>query len=130
MKNKKLLVGLSVGLAILIAIFAIVLVTNKPETTKGQKNIDVTIVYADKTTKVLDFETDAEFLGDVLFEEGLVTEEEYKAGYYTVVDGIKADYNVDQSWWCVTKDGEMTMVGMNELALADGDKYEITYTIG
>lgn len=130
MKNKKLLVGLSVGLAILIAIFAIVLVTNKPETTKGQKNIDVTIVYADKTTKVLDFETDAEFLGDVLFEEGLVTEEEYKAGYYTVVDGIKADYNVDQSWWCVTKDGEMTMVGMNELALSDGDKYEITYTIG
>lgn len=130
MKNKKLLVGLSVGLAILIAIFAIVLVTNKPETTKGQKNIDVTIVYADKTTKVLDFETDAEFLGDVLFEEGLVNAEEYKAGYYTVVDGIKADYNVDQSWWCVTKDGEMTMVGMNELALADGDKYEITYTIG
>ena len=130
MKNKKVVVGLSVGLAVLIAVFAIIFVANKPNTTEGQKNIDVTIVYADKTTKELDFKTDAEFLADVLFEEGLVTEEEYKSGYYTIIDGVTADYNVDQSWWCITKDGEMTMVGMNELALADGDKYEITYTIG
>lgn len=130
MKNKNLVVGLSVGLVVLIAVFAIVFVTNRPEITDGQKNIDVTIVYADKETKELNINTDAEFLSDALFEKGLVTEAEYKAGYYTVIDGVTADYNVDKAWWCITKDGEMTMKGMNELAIVDGDKYEITYTIG
>lgn len=130
MKNKKLVVGLSVFLVVLIAAFAIVFVKNRPDTAKGQKNIDVTIVYADKTTKDLDLKTDAEFLADALFEEKLITETEYKTGYYTEIDGVKADYDKDKAWWCVTKSGEMTMVGMNELPLSDGDKYEITYTIG
>ena len=129
MKNKKLVVGLSALLVVLISVFTIVLVTNRPDTEKGKKNIDVTIVYADKTSKELDINIDAEYLADALFEKKIITEEEYKSGFYTVIDGVKADYNVDKSWWCVTKGGEMTSVGMNELALADGDKYEITYTI-
>lgn len=130
MKNKKLVVGLSVALVVLIAVFAVVFVTNRPETEDGKKNIDVTIVYADKTSKDLDIDTDAEFLADALLEEGIVTKAEYDSGFYTEIDGVKADYNVDQSWWCVTKDGEMTTVGMNEVAIADGDKYELTYTVG
>ena len=129
MKNKKLVVGLSAFLVVLVAVFAIVFLTNKPDTTEGQKNIDVTIVYADKETKELDINTDAEFLADALFEEKIITEAEYKSGFYTEIDGVKADFNKDGAWWCVTKGGEMTSVGMNELALTDGDKYEITYTI-
>lgn len=129
MKNKKLVVGLSAFLVVLVAVFAIVFVINKPDTTEGQKNIDVTIVYADKETKELDINTDAEFLADALFEEKIITEAEYKSGFYTEIDGVKADFNKDGAWWCVTKGGEMTSVGMNELALTDGDKYEITYTI-
>ena len=130
MKNKKLVIGLTALLVVLIAVFAVVFISNRPETEDGKKNIDVTIVYADKTAKDLDIETDAEFLADALYQEGIVTKAEYDSGFYTEIDGVKADYNVDKSWWCVTKDGEMTSVGMNELALADGDKYEITYTIG
>lgn len=130
MKNKKLVVGLSVALVVLIAVFAVVFIANRPETDDGKKNIDVTIVYADKTSKDLDIDTDAEFLADALFEEGIITETEYDSGFYTEIDGVKADFNVDKAWWCVTKDGEMTSVGMNELPLSDGDKYEITYTIG
>ena len=129
MKNKKLVVGLSAFLVVLVAVFAIAFLTNKPDTTEGQKNIDVTIVYADKETKELDINTDAEFLADALFEEKIITEAEYKSGFYTEIDGVKADFNKDGAWWCVTKGGEMTSVGMNELALTDGDKYEITYTI-
>lgn len=129
MKNKKLLIGLSATLAVLIAVVGIVVVVFKPEGQAGNKNVDVTIVYKDKTEKNYELKTDAEFLADALLEKELITEEEYKSGYYTVIDGVTADYNVDKSWWCVTKDGEMTNVGMNELALSDGDAYEITYTI-
>lgn len=130
MKNKKLVVGLSVALVVLIAVLAVVFIANRPETDDGKKNIDVTIVYADKTSKDLDIDTDAEFLADALFEEGIITETEYDSGFYTEIDGVKADFNVDKAWWCVTKDGEMTSVGMNKLPILDGDKYEITYTIG
>ena len=129
MKNKKLLIGLSVALAVLIALVAIIITVFKPQGTEGAKSVEVTVVFNDKTEKNYELKTDAEFLADALFEKGLITEEEYKSGYYTVIDGVTADYNVDKSWWCVTKDGEMTNVGMNELALSDGDSYEITYTI-
>ena len=130
MKNKRLIIGLAVGLAVLIAVFAGVYFVTRSETEEGAKNISVTVVYKDKTDKEYKINTDAEYLSDALLEENLVTEEEHNGtGMYTVIDGEKADYSVDQSWWCVTKDGEMTSAGMDELAISDGDKYEITYTI-
>ena len=30
----------------------------------------------------------------------------------------------------ITKDGEMTSKGMNELPVSEGDRYEAVYTIG
>ena len=130
MKNKKLIIGLAIGLIVLIAAFAGVYVATRPEANEGAKNISVTVVYKDKTDKELKINTDAKSLSDALLEEKIVTEEEHNGeGMYTVIDGEKADYSVDQSWWCVTKDGEMTNEGMDTLVIADGDKYEITYTI-
>ena len=130
MKNKKLIIGLAIGLVALIAIFAGVYIATRPDANEGEKNISVTVVYKDKTDKEFKINTDAEYLSDALLEEKLVTEEEHNGdGMYTVIDGEKADYNVDQSWWCVTKDGEITNEGMDTLVIADGDKYEITYTI-
>ena len=113
----------------IIAVFAAVVIATKPATVQGAKEITVTVVSKDKSSKVIDIDTDAEFLGDALYEEKIVNEEEYKSGFYTVINGEKADYNVDKSWWCVTKNGEMTSVGMNEQSILDGDKFEITYTI-
>lgn len=130
MKNKKLIIGLSVVVTVLIAVFASIMIITKPDTNDGSKNIEVTVVYKDETSKEFKISTDAEYLGDALFEEKLVTEAEYESGFYTEINGVKADFNVDQSWWCVTKDGEMTSVGMNEQVIADGDEFEITYTIG
>ncbi len=130
MKNRKLIIGLAIGLIAIIALFAGVYFATRPETNDGAKSISVTVVYKDKTDKEFNIKTDAEYLSDALLAEGLVTEDEHNGdGMYTIIDGEKADYNVDQSWWCVTKDGEMTNAGMDDLTLADGDKYEITYTI-
>ncbi len=130
MKNKKLIVGLAVVAAVLIAVFSAIMIIAKPKTNEGAKNIEVTVVFKDETSKEFKISTDAEYLADALFEEELVTEAEYMAGYYTEINGVKADFSADQSWWCVTKDGEMTSVGMNEQVIADGDEFEITYTIG
>ena len=131
MKQKKLIVGLAAALAVLIAAVGIVLIVTKPDTVAGDKSISVEVVFKDKSEKKLEIKTDAEYLGEALYENDkeIFTEEEYKSGYYTVIYGEKADFNVDKGWWCVTKDGEMTTVGMNDQPIADGDKFEITYKI-
>ena len=132
MKNKKLVVILSVVLAVLIAAFAGVYFLTRPETQDGAKEITVTVVYKDKTEKEYSIDTDAEYLSDALLAEDLIEQEEYDAGtgMYTVIDGVKADYSVDEGWWLIAKNGEDAAVGMDELTLADGDEFTITYKTG
>ena len=65
---------------------------------------------------------------DALFEKGLVTEDEHKSGFYSYIDGVRADYTLDKCWWSFSKDGKDVMVGANDLKIADGDKFEITNT--
>lgn len=127
MKNKKLILGLGAVLIVLIAVFTAVFCLNRPETVKGSKKIGVTVVFADKTEKEYEIHTDAEYLADALLEEGVI-EEKATDGMYTVIAGERADYTLDNSWWCVTKGGKMTSVGMNEQPIADGDSFEITNT--
>ena len=89
-------------------------------------SITVDIVDNKGETTTLNIKTTETYLADALVDEDII---EYASdGLYTTVNGITADYNVDGSWWCVTKDGTMTTEGMNDLELKDGDKYEITYT--
>lgn len=123
-----------INLKSIIAIFMIVALTLTalagctPEVQQGEKDITVSIVYKDGNSKDLEINTDAEYLANALAEEGII--EYADDGFYTTVDGVTADYNADKGWWCVTKDGVMTTEGMNALVIADGDKFEITYTIG
>lgn len=127
MKNKKLVIGLAIVLAVLIAVFAGIFIATRPETQDGAKTVDVTVIFADKSEKEYEIKTDAEYLADALLEEKIITEKATD-GMYTVIAGERADYTLDGSWWCVTKDGEQTQVGMNEQPVADGDNFEITNT--
>ena len=97
---------------------------------QAEEKISVTVLVVDKdgNTETFNLKTNKTSLADALVEEGII---EYASdGFYTTVNGITADFSKDGGWWCVTKDGKMTTKGMNDLKLADGDKYEITYTIG
>jgi len=128
MKKKGLIITLSVILVAIIAVFGVLLATNKLDFQKGDKNITVTVVYENKIEKEFKILTGAKNLGDALLEKGLVTKEEHKTGYYQSIDSIRADYTLDKAWWCFTKDGEEITVGANELPIADGDSFEITHT--
>ena len=64
-----------------------------------------------------------------LVEAGLISEEEAAAGFVTTVNGETADWDKDQAWWCLTDaTGEMTTVGVADIALHGGDSYAFTYT--
>ena len=68
-------------------------------------------------------------LRQALEAEGLIAGDESQYGLYVkVVDGITADYDVDGSWWSLSKDGEMLMTGVDSTPIADGDHFDFTYT--
>ena len=137
MKNKNILTKiLALALVVLMAVFTFA-ACGKADTNSDLDStasetktisITVTVVAADKTEKVFNIETTKKNLGDALFQEGLVTEDEHKSGYYNYIDGVRADYTKDGAWWCFTKGGETVMVGANDLKITDGDKFEITNT--
>ena len=128
MTQKRICLKPFIAMFLLIAISLTSLAGCAPQVQAGEKDISVTIVYKDGSSKDLEINTDAEYLADALVEEGII--EYADDGFYTTVDGVTADYSVDKGWWCVTKGGVMTTDGLNTLVIADGDKFEITYTIG
>lgn len=127
MKNKRLILGLSIGLVVLIALFSALFILNRPDTEEGSKQIGVTVVFADKSEKEYTIKTDAEYLADALLEEKII-EEKSKDGMYTVIAGERADYTLDGSWWCLSVNGKMASVGINDQPVTDGENYELTNT--
>ena len=130
MKNKKLIAVLSCVLVVLIAAVAVVFITTRPETDDGKKEISVTVVLKDKSEKNFEITTDAEFLSQALFEEGLLKKSEYEKGdgLYTYFAGVRADYNADGAFWWMKFNGEDATVGIDSFAIKDGDEIEIIYT--
>ena len=130
MKNKKLILTLIAFVAV-IAIAVGVYFATRPETQQGSKTITVTVVHKDETTKEFTYSTDAEFVGEVLLEEGLIEGEEGDYGLYmTVVDGETADYNVDGGYWAFYEGEEYAMQGIDLTPITDGAAYSLVYTIG
>lgn len=91
-----------------------------------------TVNYEDGTSENVDLEVaDGTLLSDALRDAGVISAEEAEAGFVTVVNGVTADWDADGAWWCLTDaEGEMTSVGVGEIALHDGDSYAFTYTVG
>ena len=113
---------------LLMAMMLITMTACKSEADTSEKTINVTVMHADESVQEFEIETEAAYLAEALVEEGII---EYREdGYYTTVDGETADYSKDKGWWKLTKDGEMTSEGFNTQPITDGDRFEITYTIG
>ncbi len=93
---------------------------------KGETTVYVK-VEAEEQSVTFTIHTDKDTLGDALKEHDLVAGEESEFGLYVkTVNGILADYDEDGSYWSLTKDGEMMMVGVDGAEIADGEHYELT----
>ena len=128
--NKKIIIAVSIVLAILIAGLASVYFFFGPSAQQGSKEIAVEIVFAQGDSKTVEIKTDAEYLRGALEEEDLVEGDESEYGLFiTAVDGVSADA-AKQQWWCITKGGETVMTGVDSTPIQDGDKFEITLKTG
>lgn len=104
--------------------------TYTSDTTLGDGSKTVTVeVKAGEKSVVFTIKTDETVLGAALIAHGLVEGEESAYGLYVKkVNGITADYDVDQSYWGFYKGGEYMMTGVDGTEFADGDGYELVYT--
>ena len=95
---------------------------------KGEKTV-ITEVRAGDNSIVFTIHTDKETLGEALTEHKLIEGEKGPYGLYVkVVNGIRADYDEDKSYWSLTKKGEPVTTGVDSTKIADNEHYELVYT--
>lgn len=103
----------------------------KPKPEEGNKSIEIVVIHKDGSEKVFPVKTDAEYLAQVLVDEGIVEDNQTEYGLYILVaDGEYADYNADGGWWAVYDGDTQATVGASELPIKDGGTYKVVYTIG
>lgn len=101
-----------------------------PKGAVGNKEITVTVVHADKSSKNFIYQTEEAYLGAVLKENGLVEGDEGQYGMFiTSADQEMADAS-KQQWWCLTKQGEQVNTSADQTPIEDGDSFELTLTEG
>lgn len=102
--------------------------TEDAELGNGVKVITVDVIAEDKTV-TFTISTDKETLGDALLEHKLISGEKGPYGIYVkMVNGITADYDINQSYWLLTKNSGYMQTGVDSTQIADGEHYELTYT--
>ena len=107
--------------------------TGTPDTTgaaAAEKSFTVTVIHGDKSEKTFRCKTSQTMLGDVLEAEGLIESEGADDGMFHTVDGEKADWNVNGSYWAFYIGEEYAMTGIYDTEIADGGVYKLVYTIG
>ena len=68
-------------------------------------------------------------LRDALEEHKLIEGEDGTYGLYVKkVNGITADYDVNQCYWGFYKNDESMNTGVDSVKIADEDRYKIVYT--
>lgn len=102
-----------------------------PETAAGAKTVTVEVTHADGSTAEFTYQTDLEYLGELLQQEGLISGSPGDFGLFVeTVDGETVDYATNQSWWRLTCNGQDALTGADAVVLHDGDRYGWFYTIG
>ena len=129
MKNKKLIIAV-VALVLVVAALAAVYFITRPNAQEGSKAFTVMVIHADGSEKKFDYRTDAEKLGGFLEEKGLIDSQGADQGMFHTVDGEKADWSVNQSYWAFYIGEDYAMTGIYDTLIEDGAAYKLVYTLG
>ena len=102
----------------------------KPQTAAGAKEVTVAVIHGDEAEEIFTYQTDAEYLGEVLLENELISGEMGQYGLYIqTVDDETADES-KQQWWCITKGGEQVNTSVDTTPIQDGEQFELTLKEG
>ncbi len=127
--NKRVLLA-AVCLALLAAALFAVWRAAAPKGAAGEKQITVQVVHGDGGSRDFTLNTEEAYLGPALVAGGVVEDNQSIYGLYILTaDGETADEG-KQEWWQVTRGGEKLNTGADATPIADGERYELTLTVG
>ena len=94
----------------------------------GEKTVVVEVVIEEHSVKFT-IHTDKVTVGEALIEHGIVEGDEGAYGLYVKkVNGILADYDVDQTYWEFYINGDYALSGIELTEINESDEYKIVYT--
>lgn len=128
MKNKKIVIAVVV-LAVVIAALLGIYSATRPEAVEGGKHVTVLIIHKDGTEKKMEYDTDLEYLADLLLEKELATGYSSEEYGFTVesVDGVTADWETDGAYWALYEGDEYATTSAAGIVLTDGGVYKLVY---
>ena len=100
--------------------------TENENTVLGEGQTKFAFVVVDKDGNETSFEihTDKTTVGDALLEVDLIAGETSEYGLYVkTVNGITADYDVDQTYWAFYVNGEYATAGVDSTSIEEGATY-------
>jgi len=127
---KQIVIGL-IALVVVVVGSLIIYNVYSPKTTEGAKSISVQVVDNMGETKTYNSNTDAEYLKQALEEldDFTISGEESEFGLMVdEVNGLKAVYADDGSYWSFYVNDEYCTVGIDTQPVNDGDQFKIEYT--
>ena len=91
---------------------------------EGKTQFNFTVVDKDGKETAFEIHTDKTTVGDALLELELIAGEAGAYGLYVKkVNGITADYDVDQTYWAFYVNGEYAMSGVDATEIESGATY-------
>ena len=91
---------------------------------EGETQFTFTVVDGEGNETVFTVNTDKKIVGEALLELDLIEGEDGDYGLYVKkVNGIVADYDVDQTYWAFYVNGEYAMSGVDTTEIEDGATY-------
>lgn len=98
---------------------------------EGSKSIIIEIVDNQKKSTRYNLKTDVMYLKEAMDEaDGLTYSGEDTAYGYTLytVNGITADFNVDNAYWSIYVNNEYGQLSLDKQPVNDGDVFKLEYT--
>ena len=96
----------------------------------GSKTVTV-ICCAEDRSVTFTIHTNKETVGEALLEHQLISGEPGAYGLYVkVVNGITADYDVNQCYWAFYENDDYAMSGVDLTNIEEGTIYKLIYTKG
>ena len=102
--------------------------TEDKEFGEGEKVLTVEVTAEEKTV-VFTLKTDESTVGAALLANDLIAGEQGDYGLYVKsVNGIVADYSVDQSYWAFYIGDDYASTGVDSTDIIQGTTYKLVYT--
>ena len=114
---------------LLVAALAVAYFLTRPSGNDDLKDFTLVIVHKDGVEKKMEMRSDAEFLGPVLQEKGIIEGDMGDYGLYIKkVDGEKAIYEEDAAYWAFYVGDAYAPLGIDQTPIEAGVIYKLVYT--